>query len=106
MTDSIYKQLDMIDDNKSLIEDILNEVSKKTLQDFARIVQRELTDGYEAVVNTSTACVDVCKKDTKEIIAQVYPDHKTVEKDYKTLKKINSVDENKEIHVLLIGDIL
>lgn len=90
---SIYKQLDMIDDNESLNETILHEVSKRTLQDFARSVKHKLTDEYEAVVNTYTACVDICKKETGELIAQVYPKYKTAEKDYKTLVKVNSIDD-------------
>ena len=93
MTDSIYKQLDLIDDNESLAEDTLNEVSKKTLHDFARSIKHKLTDGYEAVVNTYTDCVDICNKETGDIVAQVYPKYKTAEKDYKTLVKINSLDE-------------
>lgn len=93
MTDSIYKQLDLIDDNESLVEDTLTEVSKRTLQDFARSVKRKLTDEYEAVVNTYTACVDICNKETGDIVAQVYPKYKAEEKDYKTLVKVKSIDD-------------
>ena len=91
--ESIYKQMNMIDDDKSLDEDILNEVSKRTLQDFARFVKHKLTDKYDVVVNTYTACVDICNKETNDIVAQVYPKYKTDEKDYKTLVKVTSIDE-------------
>lgn len=90
---SIYEQMNDIDDDDSLEEDVLQEVSKRTLQDFSRSIKHKLTDEYEAVVNTSTACVDICEKESGNVVAQVYPKHKTIEKDYKTLVKIKSIDE-------------
>lgn len=90
---NIFDKFNEIDDSQSLDEQKLNEVSKRTLQDFSRIVKGKLKPEYTAVVNTETACVDICERTSGKIIGQVYPSYGTEDRDYKTLKRIRSVDE-------------
>ena len=70
---------------------MLTEVTKRTLQDFARSLKPKLTGNLKAVVNTKTACVDLVAGET--IVAQVYPSFEQKEKTYKTLIRIQDKDD-------------
>lgn len=76
---------------ESLNEELLTEVTKRTLQDFARSLKPKLTGNLKAVVNTKTACVDLVDGET--IVAQVYPSFEQKEKTYKTLIRIHDKDD-------------
>ena len=77
--------------DESLNEELLTEVTKRTLQDFARSLKPKLTGNLKAVVNTKTACVDLVDGET--IVAQVYPSFEQKEKTYKTLIRIQDKDD-------------
>ena len=77
--------------DESLTEELLTEVTKRTLQDFARSLKPKLTGNLKAVVNTKTSCVDLVDGET--IVAQVYPSFEQKEKTYKTLIRIQDKDD-------------
>ena len=85
-----FKLVESIDDR--LVEEVLEEDTKKALEKFQTMVKKALGDDFKYVVNRPNRCVDIFKDD--KLIGQAFPKYQDkLDAKFYTLVKLDSLDD-------------